>query len=115
MESADDLSSRKSSIGSYFSECRRKLSRTIGFGKKAPALGQDGWSFMDNAGRRDDLDWGPAAFDRCRQLEAIHVAWHLNISEQNGDIRPAFKNCNFIRVRGFDHVELGFFNYLSRV
>ena len=79
-------------IDRQFLKGRCELVRIVRLRNKSPTFRQVVRSHIDEAGSRDDLDRGPTPFDRSRQFQAIHAARHLNVREQNGDVRSGFKN-----------------------
>ena len=60
------------------------------------------------AGNQDDLDAGPAVVHGVGQFQAVHAARHLNVGEQQRNVRAGLQNRHrLVGIDRFDGVETG--------
>lgn len=65
-------------------------------------------------GRDNELDWRPAISDQRREPYAIYPWWHVNIGEDNADIKPVFQDLNRLGgVGSFDCRETCTFHHID--
>ena len=56
---------------------------------------------------------GPSLMDRMRQFQPIHRAGHLDVGEQEFDVRAGFQQCEcVVRVNGLQRREAGILDHI---
>ncbi len=72
-----------------------------------------GWFHL--AGNEDDLDSGPTVMHGVSQLQSVHAARHLNIGEQQIDVRAGLQNGDcLVGVHGFNGSKSGILHNIDR-